>query len=97
MGIKELSNFVTANGMIKDKNNTRNIFFHPFNEACIKSDETDLERLNHRQHFSACNIMPLQHGSLTRQHKETIIESIRFPSHYHCHHHQPHSLHHPHH
>jgi hypothetical protein len=76
MGTEEPSNFVTTKGMNKDKNNKTKIFFHPFNEACIKSDETNLERLNHRQHFSAGNIMPLQHGSLTGQRKETVIESV---------------------
>jgi hypothetical protein len=45
MGIEEVSNFVTTKGMIKDKNNNNNKNSHPFNEACIKSDETNLERL----------------------------------------------------
>jgi hypothetical protein len=46
MGTEEPSNFVTTKGMNKDKNNKKKIFFHPFKEACIKSDETNLERLN---------------------------------------------------
>jgi hypothetical protein len=42
MGTEEPLNFVTTIGMIKDKNNKAIFFFHPFNEACIKSDGTNL-------------------------------------------------------